>query len=169
MPRPDLNRVPEWYHRYINQVKDSNLMNAMETQTASFIKYMKKIPVEKRNYRYAKGKWTIKEMLQHIIDAERIFAYRALCFARKDATPLPGFDENEYAYNSKAVKRDWDEMIEEFKALRKANEFLFGSFDKQQLDATGIASGNPVYVSAIGFIMVGHITHHVNVLNERYL
>src|SRR5687768_13498006 len=115
MPRPDLSRVPEWYHRYIAQVKENDLLTAMETQTGSFIKLMKKIPEQKRNYRYAKGKWTIKEMLQHIIDAERIFAYRALCFARQDSTPLPGFDENEYAFNSKASKRDWNSLIEEFK------------------------------------------------------
>ncbi len=169
MPRPDLSRVPEWYHRYINQVQENDLLKALETQTVFFTKFLKKIPQEKRNYRYAKGKWTIKEMLQHIIDAERIFAYRALCFARKDTTALPGFDENEYAFHSKAAKRNWDEMTEEFKALRKANEILFGSFDKQQLDTTGTASGKPVYVLAIGFILVGHIDHHVNVLKERYL
>lgn len=169
MPRPDLSRVPEWYHRYINQVKENDLMKAITRQTNDFIRLMKKIPVEKRNYRYARGKWTIKEMLQHIIDAERIFAYRALCFARKDSTPLPGFDENEYAFNSKAAKRDWNEMVEEFKVLRKSNELMFGSFDKQQLDSTGTASGKSVYVSAIGFILVGHIHHHVNVLKERYL
>jgi hypothetical protein len=108
-------------------------------------------------------------MLQHLIDAERIFAYRALRFARKDATPLPGFDENEYADNSKASKRDWDELLEEFKSLRRSTEIMFGSFDKNQLDAPGIASGKPVYVLGIGFILVGHINHHLKVLKERYL
>lgn len=169
MPRPDLSRVPEWYHNYINQVQENNLLKALQNQTGSFIKFLKKLPAEKRNYRYAKGKWTIKEVLQHIIDAERIFAYRALCFARQDATPLPGFDENDYATNSKAAKRDWKEMVEEFKAVRKANEILFANFDKKQLDSTGNASGKPVYVLGIGFIMVGHINHHVNVIKERYL
>ena len=169
MPRPDLSRVPEWYHVYINQVPGNDLMKVMKEQSVSFLKFLKKLPVEKRNYRYAKGKWTIKEMLQHIIDAERIFAYRALRFARKDATPLPGFDENEYADNSKAAKRNWDELLAEFKALRQSTEILFGSFDKSQYDATGIASGKPVYVLGIGFILVGHINHHLGVLNERYL
>jgi uncharacterized damage-inducible protein DinB len=169
MPRPDLSRVAEWTHNYISQVKENDLMTAMQEQTISFIKFLKKIPADKINYRYAKGKWTIKEMLQHIIDAERIFSYRALCFARKDATPLPGFDENDYADNSKAAKRDWNELIEEFKVVRRASEILFGSFDKNQLDSTGTASGRPVYVLAIGFIMVGHINHHLNVLRERYL
>ncbi len=169
MPRPDLSRVPEWYHGYINKVEGNDLVKAMEAQTAPFIRYLKKIPVAKRNYRYAKGKWTIREMLLHIIDAERIFAYRALCFARQETAPLPSFDENTYADNSKASKRDWDGMIEEFKALRKSNEIMFKTFDKQQLDTAGIASGKSVYVSAIGFIMVGHINHHVNIINERYL
>ena len=154
---------------YINQVEENDLMQALKNQTTSFLKLLKRIPVEKRNYRYAKDKWTIKELLQHIIDAERVFAYRGLCFARKDATPLPGFDENDYANNSKAAKRDWNEMIEEFKALRKSTEILFGSFDKQQLDSNGTASGRLVYVLAIGFILVGHINHHIKILKDRYL
>ncbi len=169
MARPDLSRVPEWYHRYINEVIENDLAEALETQASSFAQFLQTIPVDKRNYRYAEGKWTIKEMLQHIIDAERIFAYRALCFARKDATPLPGFDENTYADNSKAANRGWNEMVEEFNVVRKSTQLLFNSFDKEQLDTTGTASGKPVYVSAIGFIIAGHINHHVSVINERYI
>lgn len=169
MPRPDLTRIPEWYHGYVNLVTENDLLKALQNQTGPFIKWLKKIPVEKRNYRYARGKWSVKELLQHIIDAERIFAYRALCFARKDGTPLPGFDENDYAKNSKAGKRDWNEMVEEFSLLRHSNEIMFRSFDKIQLDMPGIASGKPVYVLGIGFILVGHITHHINILKERYL
>jgi uncharacterized damage-inducible protein DinB len=127
------------------------------------------MPAEKINYRYAKDKWTVKEVLQHMLDTERIFAYRALCIARKDSTHLPGFEENDYAANSKVSKRDWKEMIREFKAVRRSTEILFRSFDKQQLDATGTASGKSVYVLGIGFIIAGHINHHVNVLKERYL
>jgi hypothetical protein len=169
MPRPDLNRIPVFYHRYVNQVKENDLMKAMDNQTTSFVKYLKKIPVAKRNYRYAPGKWTIKEMLQHMIDTERVFAYRALRFSRLDETPLPGFNENLFADNAKAAKRDWNEMIEELKVVRLSTRFLFKSFDKKQLDAQGIASGNPVYVLGIGFVIVGHINHHINILNERYL
>ena len=169
MPRPNLDRVPQWYHGYINLVEGKDLLPAMESQTISFAKFLKKLPEAKRDYRYAKGKWTIKEMLQHIIDAERVFAYRALCFARKEAHPLPSFDENEYADNSKAAKRDWNDMVKEWVLARQSNEVMFRSFDKAQLDTTGIASGKPVYVLAIGFIMVGHINHHVRILNERYL
>ncbi len=169
MPRPDLSRVPEYYHRYINQVPENDLMTGLQNQTISFLKLLKKIPADKINYRYAKGKWTIKEMLLHIIDTERIFAYRALCIARQDTSALPGFDENTYADNSKAAKRDWKELIEEFKAVRQSTAILLGSFDKKQLDSTGTASGKPVYVLGIAFTIVGHINHHVGVLKERYL
>lgn len=169
MPRPDLSRVPEYYHRYIAQIPGKDLMTALQEQTVSFLKFLKKIPVEKHNSRYAKGKWTIKEVLQHMIDTERIFAYRSLCIARMDTTPLPGFEENDYAANSKAGKRDWKDMVDDFKAVRRSTEILFGSFDKKQLDTSGTASGKPVYVLGLGFIIAGHVNHHVNVLNERYL
>ncbi len=168
MPRPNLSRVPEYYHRYINQVPENDLLKAFQNQTPAFLQFLKKIPADKINYRYAKGKWTVKEVLQHIIDTERVFAYRGLCIARQDQSPLPSFDENAYADNAKASKRDWKEMIEEFKAVRTATNILFSSFDKKQLDATGIASGKSVYVLGIGFIIVGHVNHHVAVLKERY-
>jgi exoribonuclease II len=168
MPRPNLSRVPEYYHRYINQVPENDLLTAFQNQTPAFLQFLKKIPADKINYRYAKGKWTVKEVLQHIIDTERVFAYRGLCIARQDQSPLPSFDENAYADNAKASKRDWKEMIEEFKAVRTSTAILFSSFDKKQLDATGIASGKSVYVLGVGFIIVGHVNHHVAVLKERY-
>lgn len=169
MPRPELDKVPSWYHGYINAVEGSDFLTAMKKQTPVFFRMLAKIPPAKRSYRYAKGKWTIQELFQHIIDGERVFAYRALCFARKDKTPLPSFDENEYAVNSKANKRDWNEMVAEFKAVRLSSELMFSSFDKDQLRSIGIANHNPVSVLAIGFILVGHLAHHMNILNERYL
>lgn len=169
MPRPDLSRVPSFYHRYINHVEQEDLKAALDAQTPALIEFLENLPAEKRDYRYGADKWTIKEVLQHIIDAERIFAYRALCFARKDQTSLPSFDENTYADNSKAAKRNWDTMVEEFRTVRRATELLFDSFDEEQLDATGIANNNPVYVSAVGFIIVGHATHHLKIIKERYL
>lgn len=169
MSRPNLSRIPEWFHRYVNQVPENDLMEAMKKQTPLFIKLFESIPEDKRSYRYGPDKWTIQEMLQHIIDAERIFAYRGLCIARKDATPLPGFDENTYADNSRADKRNWDEMMEEFKSVRRSSEILFGSFDEDQLESSGTANNNPIYVLAIGFVLVGHVNHHVTILKERYL
>lgn len=169
MARPDLARVPKWFHRYIDQVKENDLMPAFRNQTSSFVEFLETIPPSKIDHRYAEGKWTIKELLQHIIDAERIFAYRGLRFARKDATPLPGFEENDYTLHAKADKRDWNEMVEEFRLVRNASEILFNSFDEDQLECEGIANGEPVYVRAIGFIMVGHVNHHSNIIRERYL
>ncbi len=108
-------------------------------------------------------------MLQHIIDAERIFVYRGLCIARKESNSLPGFDENEYADNAKADTRDWNEMLEEFKLVRRTTEILFGSFDEEQLQQAGISNSKPVYVLAIGYVIIGHAEHHMKVLKERYL
>lgn len=144
-------------------------MNVLRKQTRSFEGFLNGIPKSKRNYRYAEGKWTVKEVLQHIIDAERIFAYRALCFARKDATPLPGFEENDYAANSKADQRKWKDIVKEFEAVRRSTETLFGSFDDEQLDTAGTSSGKSNYVMAIGFIIAGHANHHIKVTKERYL
>jgi hypothetical protein len=167
--RPDLSRVGTSFHNYINQVAEDDLMEAFEKQSASFVRFLETIPTEKYDYRYADGKWSIREVLQHIIDAERVFAYRALRFARKDATPLPGFDENLFAANSKADARNWDKLVEEFKVVRRSSELLFQSFDREQLEANGISSNNPNYVLALGFVIVGHAAHHQRITKERYL
>ena len=169
MARPDLSHVPEFYHNYINQAPENDLMEAFRNGTRDFINFFETIPAHKRDYRYADGKWSIKEVLQHIIDGERVFSYRAMCFARKDATPLPGFDENEYTLNSKSDKREWNDLLEEFKAVRKSSELLFASFDEEQLNASGLANNNSNYVLGIGFIMVGHSLYHMKVIKERYL
>jgi hypothetical protein len=169
MPRPDLTRVMEYFHRYINQVKEDDLSSALQIQTISFNAFLQSIPESKTGYRYAEGKWSIKEVLQHIIDTERIFAYRALCFSRNEASELPGFDENSYSDNSAADKRQWDDLVEEFAAVRKATELLFSSFNQEQIERNGVASGNPNYVLGIGFIIAGHVEHHQRILKERYL
>jgi uncharacterized damage-inducible protein DinB len=169
MARPGLTRVPEFYHNYINQVPENDLMTAFKNQTPAVIDFFQKLPASKIDYAYAEGKWTIKEVLQHMIDAERVFCYRALRFARKDPTPLPGFDENIFAKNAKADKRIWNELIEEFIAVRKATEYLYDSFDDEQLNATGTSNNSSNYVLAFGYISIGHSIHHVNVIKERYL
>src|SRR6185503_10820950 len=147
--RPDLSRVPSFYHNYISQVPENDLVEAFPKQTPAFIQFIESIPPEKYDYRYADGKWTLKELLQHIIDAERIFSYRALRFARKDPTPLSGFDENLFAANAKADERSWDKLVEELKVVRRSSELLFHSLDKEQLEAAGTSSNSPNYVLAI--------------------
>jgi uncharacterized damage-inducible protein DinB len=167
--RPDLSRVPSFYHNYINHVPEDDLPEAFNTETPAFIRFIENVPPEKYDFRYTEGKWTIKEVLQHIIDAERIFAYRALRFARKDSTFLPGFDENTFAENAKADRRNWNNLVEEFKVVRMASEYLFASFDNDQLEASGTANNSSVYVLGIGFLLIGHSLHHMKVIKERYL
>src|SRR5690606_40108636 len=117
------------------------------------------IPDEKYDLKSSPEKWTIKGVIQHMIDAERIFCYRALCFARKDTTPLPGFDENEYADTSMADTRNWDDLKMEFLAVRKSSEWLFKSFNEDQLMSSGISNNSSIYVLGIGYIIVGHVAH----------
>ena len=169
MPRPDLSRIPEFYHGYISKVKENDLMPALRNSTSQLFDLLKSIPKEKHEYRYAEGKWTVKDVVQHMIDGERVFTYRALRFARKDDTPLPGFEENLYAQTAKADKRNWNDLVDEFSVLRKASEAMFASFDNEQLEADGIANENSTYVLGIGYILAGHVLHHCQIIKERYL
>ena len=169
MSHVDLSRVFEYYHKYINLTINDDLQTALGKHQVKLLSFLKTIPKKKWNYRYAEGKWSIKEVVQHIIDAERVFTYRALCFARKDQTPLPSFDENIFASNSKADDRSKKELLKELKTVQASSAQLFGSFDEEQLNRSGIASDKPTYVKGIAYIVVGHSLHHKNILEERYL
>ena len=159
----------ESYFPYINVLGEITLIEELEISLHDFIHFVQNIPMDKFDYRYAEGKWTIKEIIQHIIDTERIFAYRALRISRNDKTPLPGFDENEYINNTAANNRGLQDLLTEFSAVRHSNIFLFKSLSVEQLERTGIASNAGVSVRAIGFIMIGHQKHHQKVFEERYL
>jgi DinB family protein len=159
----------ESFLTYINLVKEDDPIVALQKSTKAFRKLLNKIPRKKINFSYAEGKWTLKEMMQHIIDAERVFVYRALTFARKDAAELPGFDENEWAITSKAVKRKWDDLVDEWEFLRAATEFMFSSLDDEQLIHTGVANGKAINAVALAFVCAGHLEHHKNIMLERYL
>lgn len=161
--------VPESSARYVSGLKEDDLQEALLRNTKQFRKLLKTIPKKKINYAYAEGKWTLKEMLQHIVDAERVFSYRALSFARKDPAPLPGFDENTWAITAKAPKRKWNDIIDEFNALRNANLLFFASLDEDQLLTTGTANNNLGNVAGLGFLCAGHVHHHMNIIRERYL
>lgn len=167
--RPNPDRVVSYFHGYMALVPEDDLLEAFDNQSASFIRFLQTIPADKHDFAYAPGKWTLKEVLQHIIDAERIFGYRALRFARLDPTPLPGFDENLYVQNAKSQNRTWDKLVEEFQVLRRSSQLLFQSFDAEQLEAGGIASNGPTYVLGIGYILIGHTLHHQKIMKERYL
>ena len=164
-----VNEYASFYAPYINALGEVNLMEELEISLHDFIRFVQNIPMDKFDYRYAEGKWNIKEIIQHVIDTERIFAYRALRISRNDVTPLPGFDENYYVANTEAANRSIQDLLTEFSAVRHSNLFLFKSLSDEQLRRIGIASNAAVSVRAIGFIMIGHQKHHQKVFEERYL
>jgi len=165
----DFNRVPVFYHKYLQKVDAATVQQALETQQNELNVFLASIPDEKWMHKYAADKWTIKELVQHITDAERIFCYRALCFSRGEKGSLPGFEENDYVVASNANARTKENILQELKTVQAATLSLFNSFTEEQLNAEGIANGNPIYVKAIGFIVAGHARHHMEILKERYL
>ncbi|MGH2666139.1 DinB family protein [Flavobacterium sp.] len=160
----------DYYSLYIDQVENDDCIEALEENMADFVNFIENnIPPEKYEYRYQPEKWSIKEIVQHIIDAERIFSYRALRFARFDRTPIPGFEENDYVPVSESDKREMSDLLQEFLLVRRATIKLFESFSDDMLSSKGIASGHEIKVLAIGFIISGHAIHHQKVIRERYL
>ena len=153
---------------YINLVKQDELLSALE---ASLV-FLSELSVSdfqgKELYSYADGKWTVQEVLQHIIDTERVMTYRAMRFARKDATELPGFDENSFSDNSFANMRSMQNILDELVLMRKSTIALYQSFNEEQLLFLGTANGNKNCAATIGFFTIGHALHHLNVLQERY-
>ena len=133
------------------------------------IRFIQDIPINKHDFSYAEGKWTIKDIIQHLIDCERIFSYRALCFARNDKTFLPGFEENDYAIEAKGRNRSLISLLTELSAIRQSTILLFKDFTNQELLRLGTASNNPMSVRAVGFIIIGHQNHHQKIFEERYL
>jgi hypothetical protein len=169
MPAPDLSTVPTFYHNYVRKAGENDLTQVMDKHMTSFVSVLETIPDERWDHRYAEGKWSIRELVQHVIDAERIFCYRALRFSRKDRTPLPGFDENPYVDASRASRRTRASLLAELRSVQESTLLLFASFDEEHLAETGEANGNPISVNTIGYIIVGHALHHLAVLEERYL
>jgi uncharacterized damage-inducible protein DinB len=166
---PENNEYPGYYEPFIGLSKARQIGEELQHSGEQIFEFILAIPDEKGNHRYADGKWSIKELLIHIIDTERVYAYRALRFARHDATQLPGFDENLFAAQSNAEKRTLASIASEFKTVRTATLSLLESLDESTLKMHGIANGNPLSVRAIFHIIAGHGLHHINILKERYL
>ena len=158
-----------FYAGYIEAAANVNLIEELEICLHEFIRFVQNIPMDKFDYRYADGKWTIKEIIQHLIDSERIFSYRALRISRNDKTPLPGFEENDYVANTNASERNLQGLLTEMAVVRQSTLSLFKSFSKEQLILLGTASDCAVSVRAIGFIVIGHQKHHQQIFKERYL
>ena len=159
-----------YFTTYINQVSSEySLVEELEISVHRLIKFVQNIPLDKFDYRYAEGKWTIKDIILHLIDAERIFAYRALRFARNDKTALASFEENDYVDEANAGKRSIQDLLTELAVVRQATLSLFKSFSEEELLRIGTASNNPMSVRALGFVIIGHQNHHQRVFEERYL
>ncbi len=158
-----------FYQTYVMALGEVELIEELKRGKSTFLSLFEEIPEEKLNYAYAEGKWSLAEALVHIIDTERIFQYRALCIARNDKTPLPGFDQDTYVPYSNADNRSKSDLIEEYKAVRDSPISLFDSFDEEAIKRIGVASGSKMSVRALGFIICGHQAHHVRIFRERYL
>ena len=169
MKRSDIDPLPAFFDRYINLVKDIDLLEALELHSPEAI-FSDVDALEALGYSvYAPGKWTIKDIIHHCIDTERIMSYRALRFARNDQTPLPGFEENSYAQNTLTAERTLEDLLDEYEIVRAATLAQFQNFSEPMLRHSGQASASLISVGALGFVIVGHAIHHSNVIGERYL
>ncbi|MCL4548047.1 MAG: DinB family protein [Bacteroidetes bacterium] len=169
MQRPDQNEYAPSYQQYIKDVPQIDILEYLKQQLDETVKLFSGVSEEKALFRYAPDKWSVKEVLGHIMDGERIFAYRALCIARGEKNSLPGFDQNGYIANANFDKLKLTDIVEEFVALRKSNLKMFGNFSEEMWTRRGIANKNEVTVRAVAYILAGHALHHLNVVRERYL
>lgn len=167
--RPAKGDYNEYYQPYIELLKGDDIFRILVEQNMESQNVLNSFSESKGNYAYAEGKWTIKEVIGHIIDVERIFAYRALCIARGETKSLPGMDQDMYVKNGNFNKRQLFDLNYEYRLLRESNILLFGSFDKSVLQNRGIASGYEVTVLALIYIAAGHEKHHLNMLVEKYM
>ncbi len=146
-----------------------DIVKGLKQNLDTLVSFYESIPLVKHDYAYAEDKWTVKDILLHIIDTERIFAYRALRIARQDKTPLAGFDQDDYVASGNTNVRSLENLIEEYKSVRQSTISLYESFNSSELMEIGEASGFPISVRALGYIITGHENHHNQVIKERYL
>jgi len=166
--RPEPDEYFEYYGGYVNRVPDANIIDVLRNQLAAIPAFLEGVSPEKSEFSYAPGKWSVKEVLGHVVDVEWVFTYRALRIARGDKTPIAGMEQDEFMAGANFKNRGMDGMLEEFRHLRTANLKLFESFDDDILGRTGTASGCDFTVRAILYIIAGHADHHMTVLKERY-
>lgn len=169
MSRPQPDDYGQFYATYISKIEATSLHNAVLTYADSLTQFYLDLPEEKADFRYDVNKWSLKDLLQHVIDTERIMSYRMLRIARNDQNALAGFDEEHYATEANATARTFISLKEEFSAVRNSTKLMMLSFTEAQLTNKGTMSGSNVTANAIGFIMLGHLKHHQQVIIERYL
>ncbi|MGE0454636.1 MAG: DinB family protein [Vicinamibacteria bacterium] len=169
MRRPESSEYASYYGGYVDRVPEADVLAALERQPDELRSLCARFAGERERFRYAPGKWSVREVFGHLADSERVFGYRAFCFARAERAPLPSFDENEYAAASGADQRPLAEIVEELALLRAANLAFLRRLDAAGWDRVGTASQNPISVRALAYVMAGHPRHHAAVLQERYL
>lgn len=169
MARPTAGEYGSFYQTYINYTQADSIHALIHQHAANILQSIQAIPAEKADYAYAPGKWTIKQMLQHMLDTERIFVYRLIWIARGDKRPLMGFDENAFADAAPATHRSLTDLVEEFTHLRNSTDVLMQSLQDTDLQQISEASGYPISVNALCYIIYGHNLHHLRILSERYL
>ena len=169
MSKPQKGEFPPFFEGYINSVEVESAAALIPNYGKLLESFYTGLPDSKADYAYAAGKWTLKDLLQHIVDTERIMSYRLLRIVRKDETPLASFDENSYAANAMAASRSFASIKEEFLAVRKSTDLLLQSLQNEQLASKGVASGNSITANAIAFIIFGHMLHHKSIIETRYL
>ena len=169
MQRPEASEFAPYYNNYISQIDGDSVLPVLDAQIEQIRSMFAAVPEGKGAYAYAEGKWTIKELLSHLIDGERIFAYRILRISRGDKTPIEGFEQDDYIQTSNANNRSFADLLDEFDHERRANLLLVKNLSDGASLRMGTASNNPVSVRALVYIMAGHVKHHLHILNDRYL
>ena len=169
MNRPETHEFAQYYNTYISLIDGNEVLNALDRQTDELNTIFSEMPDEKGMFSYADNKWTLKETLSHVIDGERIFAYRILRISRGDTTPIEGFEQDDYIRTSNANNRSFAELINEFDLQRRSNLLLLRNITEEGSRRMGTASDKPVSVRALTYIMAGHVAHHIRVIRDRYL
>ena len=167
--RPAATEFAPYYARYVDQVPEGDVVETLEAQLAETLALLGGIPEPRAGHRYAPDKWSIKEVVGHVIDGERVFSYRALAIARGDRAALPGMDQEEYMAGSDFDARTLADLAEEFSHLRRSNVLMLRGLTPAAWSRRGVASGNEVSVRALAYIIAGHAAHHLQVLRTRYL
>ena len=167
--RPRVDEFDSYYERYVSLVADGDIIAQLQNQISATLDLLNKISPEKADFSYASGKWTVKELVGHIVDSERIFAYRALRIARGDKTPIEGYEQDDYVKNAKFGKYALADLAEEFALVRRANILMFRNLPETAWYKRGVANNKEISVRALAYISAGHEIYHINVLKERYL
>ena len=168
MGRPDKTEYDPYYEHYVSLVADDDILDTLTAQPAKLQDLFTAIPEAKGEFRYADGKWSVKELLGHLIDGERMFAYRLFRISRGDETPIEGFEQDGYIENAYSNGRSFADLLEEFNLLRRANMLLFNNMNEAAWARVGTANNARISVRALAYIMAGHIEHHLRILKERY-